>query len=134
MPIPANPGRKPPEHGARLSTEEFQRRIVALHEHGPAMPSRAEELRLQRAEFDLRIDHRLGKDFPPERRQRLWEVHRRFDRHRLWHLFKGVLARNGDPSGPLASALVRSYAKELEEAELLAYFDLSEDEVRRLLK
>lgn len=132
-----DPGDRPvpeaPDHGLRLSAEEFERRIVALYDQGPALPDRDEERRLRRAEFELRIDHRLGQHFPPERRERLWAVQQRFDRLRYWHLFKGLFARGGDVSGPLATSLIRAYATELDEAELRCYFELSDGDARRVL-
>lgn len=122
-----------PDHGPRLPAEEFERRVVALYDDGPALPGRDEELRLRRAEFELRIDHRLGQDFPKARRDHLWQMQRRFDRLRFWHLFRGLFTPGDDASGPLATALIRTYAKVLDDAELRAYFELSDPEARRLL-
>lgn len=133
MPCSDPPVPPAPDHGPRLSAEVFERRVVALYEDGPAMPDRAEELRLRRAEFDLAIDHRLGIDFPAGRRDRLWAAQQRIDRRRFWYLFKGVFARSRDPSEPLTRALISACANELDEAELRRYFELSASEARRLL-
>lgn len=132
MPTPVDP--QAPEHGAKLSAEEYERRIVALHADGPAMPDREEELRLRRAEFDLAVDHRLGIAFPAERRERLWAAQQGVDRRRVWHLFKGLFARSGDPSEPIARALIEACANELDTAELRDYFELSANDMRRLLR
>lgn len=135
MPCPhvPNPTDPTPDHGPRLSAEEFERRVVALYQDGSAMPDRAEESRLRRAEFDLAIDHRLGVDFPADRRGRLWAAQQRVDHRRLWYIFKGAFARSGDPSEPLTRALVNACADELDQAELRRYFELSASEARRLL-
>ncbi len=130
MPTPVDP--QAPEHGAKLSAEEYERRIVALHADGPAMPDREEELRLRRAEFDLAIDHRLGVAFPAERRERLWAAQQGVDRRRAWYLFKGLFARSGDPSGPITRALIEACANELDSGELRDYFELSADDMRGL--
>jgi hypothetical protein len=132
MPTAADPP-SAAEHGPKLSAEEYERRIVALHADGPAMPDREEELRLRRAEFDLTIDHRLGEAFPVERRERLWAAQQGVDRRRAWHLFKGLFARSGDPSEPITRALIDAYANELDTTELRDYFELSADDVRTVL-
>jgi hypothetical protein len=116
-----------------LSAEDYERRIVALHADGPAMPTRDEDLRLRRAEFDLGVDHRLGIAFPPDRRERLWAAHQRVDRRRAWYLLKGLLARSGDPADPIARALIVACADELDDGELRDYFSLDEDDLRRIL-
>lgn len=121
------------EHGTKLSAEEYERRIVALYADGPAMPDREEELRLRRAEFELAIDHRLGVAFPAERRDRLWAAQQGVDRRRAWHLFKGLFARSGDPSEPMTRALIEACANELDTTELRDYFELSMEDLRRLL-
>jgi len=114
-----------PDHGPKLSAEEYERRIVALYAEGPAMPDCDEDLRLRRAEFELAVDHRLGTAFPPDRRERLWAAQQSVDRHRVWHLFKGLFAR-GDCSDPLAHALIAACARELDAEELRAYLELPE--------
>ena len=115
-----------PDHGPKLSAEEYERRIVALYADGPAMPGRDEDLRLRRAEFELAVDHRLGTAFPPERRERLWAAQESVAQHRLWHLFKGLFAP-GDRSDPLTHALIAACARELDAGELRAYLALPED-------
>lgn len=122
------------KYGPRLSTEEFERRVVALHADGPAMPDAAEELRLRRAEFELAVDCRLGTAFPAERRERLWVALQRVDRRRFWHLFKGLFARDGDTAAPLTRALVTACARELDDVDLRNYLELSAEEAQRLRK
>jgi hypothetical protein len=131
MPIHADP--QAPEHGPKLSAEEYERRIVALYADGPAMPDREEDLRLRRAEFELAIDHRLGVAFPADRRDRLWAAQQGVDRRRAWYLFKGLFARSGDPSEPITRALIDACVSELDTDELRDYFELSAEDVRRLL-
>lgn len=133
MPTETDPIPPPVDYGSRLSREEYQRRIVALAAHGPDMPSREAWRRQQRAEFDLRIDYRLGIAFPSERRDRLWAQHRRFDRRRLWCLLQGALMPGDEPSAALARGLLRAYASELDIDELRVYFELPEADIRRML-
>lgn len=131
MPTPPAPP-KVLEHGPRLSVEEYERRVVALHEGGPAMPTRDEDLRLRRAEFELAVDHRLGVKFPAVRRERLWAAQQRMERRKLWHLLKGLATPGGHPSDPLTRAWVAACADVLDPVELQAYFELSDDDARSL--
>lgn len=125
MPTAPAPAPPPvPDHGPKLSAEEYERRIVALYADGPPMPDRDEDLRLRRAEFELAVDHRLGTAFPPERRERLWAAQESVVQHRLWHLVKGLFAA-GDRSDPLTHALIAACARELDAGELRAYLELS---------
>lgn len=114
-----------PDHGPKLSAEEYERRIVALYADGSAMPDRDEDLRLRRAEFELAVDHRLGTAFPPDRRERLWVAQESVAQHRLWHLVKGLFAP-GDRSDPLTHALIAACARQLDAGELRAYLALPE--------
>jgi hypothetical protein len=134
---PPAPGSAPDlGHGPRLSGEEYDRRVVRLHEGGPPAPSRDEDRELRRAELDLAIDHRLGRDFPAGRRERLWEVAKDVERRRLRligkHLVGRVLRRR--QPGPekaanrLAGWMVERYAEVLDERELEAFFELGGEE------
>jgi hypothetical protein len=130
----------PPDlgHGPRLSGEEYDRRVVRIHEGRPPVPSRDEDRELRRAELDLAIDHRLGRDFPAERREQLWQVAQDVERRRLRLIGKhllGRLLRRREP-GPekaanrLAGWMVDRYAEVLDERELEAFFELGRGEPR----
>ncbi len=119
------------DHGARLSGDEYDRRIVGLQSGLPPVPSKEQRIAVMRAEFDLAVDHRLGCDFPQERREALWAIQQRVDRKRLRLMFKYLLRRvfaQGlvrDAQG-LAGYLVDEYAKVLNQAELEAFFGKEE--------
>lgn len=129
-PIDPNPDSKA-EHGPRLSPEEYRRRIVALHD---AAPESGGETALERREFDLRLDHRLGTRFPAQRRERLWAAHQAFQRRRWLHLLRGLLPGSGGPSAALAAGLARAYARELDADELGNCLGLAPGELNRLLR
>lgn len=107
----------------KLSGEEYDRRVVALHKHLPPVPSPEQQRQVRRSELELAIDHRLGVEFPRERRDALWAVHERAERRRvrllLWHmmsrLIPGVLERR---ASRLAGFLTNEYAKVLSPEEL----------------
>jgi hypothetical protein len=121
------------DHGPRLTGEEYDRRIVALQEGMPSAPTAAQQRDVRRAELELAIDHRLGRDFPRERRDALWQVNRRIDRKWIRLYFKYVLRRIftrgwARESRGLAGYVVGEYAKALNRDELRSFF--GEKEVR----
>jgi hypothetical protein len=118
-------------HGRRLSIEEYDRKIVALHVGLPPIPSAEQQRQVRRAELDLAIDHRLGLDFPSERRNALWAIQERVEKRRgrlvfhylLRKLLPGFLERGA--SG-LAGYLVAEYGKVLTREELDRFFGEAE--------
>jgi hypothetical protein len=95
------------------------------------MPTEEEDRQVRRTELNLAIDHRLGRDFPPERRELLWAIQQRVEKRRLWlalkypfrRLFAKSLARGAQG---LAGYLVDEYAEVLTKAELKSFFSLEE--------
>ena len=116
-------------YGLRLTDEEYEKRIVELHRGLPPMPTDEQDRQVRRMALDLAIDHRLGCDFPPERRESLWAVQQRVEKKRLWlalkypfrRLFAKSLARGAQG---LAGYLVDEYAKILTPTELNLFFNL----------
>ena len=114
-------------YGPRLTDAEYDRAIVALHAGLPPKPNRDLDRQVRRRALDLAIDHRLGRDFPQDRREALWAIQQRLDRRRGRLLFKYLLRRfvaqalARDAEG-LARDLVAEYATVLSPAELEAYF------------
>ena len=126
-----------PDHGPRLSDEEYERRVVGLHQGRPPMPEADEDRWLRRQELDLAIDHRLGERFPQARRDALWAVCERIERRRLRlgvaHLVRRLLPRRlARQAQGLAGAMVSEYAKVLNAHELRSFFSLAEGEVPML--
>jgi len=119
------------EYGPRLTDDEYERRIIELHRGLPPMPTKAEDEAIRRRELELAIDHRLGRNFPPERREALWAVRRRVEkkrlrfafRHLLRRLFGGPVARDAQR---LAGRLMDEYAKVLSGPELERFLGVPE--------
>jgi len=120
-------------HGPRLTDEEYERRIIELHRGLPPMPTKDQDREVKRRELDLAIDHRLGRDFPAERRKALWAVQQRVEKKRLRlgvkYLLRKLFATNlaRDAQG-LAGYMVDEYAKVLTKPELKSFFALQEGE------
>jgi hypothetical protein len=112
-----------PDHGPRLTDDEYERRIVALRQGLPPMPTKAADEALRRRELELAIDHRLGRDFPRERRDALWTLQQRIEKKRLRlgvrHLWRRLFRRPPVRDGQgLAGYAVDEYAKVLSGPEL----------------
>jgi|ERR1700683_817977 len=126
-------------YGPRISDDEYDRRVVALNT-SVAQHGKDRDRELRRAELNLALDHRLGQDFPADRRRMLWEAHERTERRRRRLALRSVLGLmrtrsiEGATDG-LARELVRAYAKVLTRAELEAFFgDAAGDERSRSSK
>lgn len=120
-------------HGPRLTDEEYERRIMELHRALPPMPTKNQDEEVRRRELDLVIDHRLGQDFPKERRLALWSIQQQVERKRLRLGLKYLLRKLFTKSfvhqaQGLAGFMVDEYAKVLTKAELETFFDLKEGE------
>jgi hypothetical protein len=118
-------------HGPRLTDEEYEKRIIELHRGLPPMPTEEQDRHVRRMELDLAIDHRLGRDFPQDRRELLWAIQQRLKKRRLWlalkypfrRFFAKSLARSAQG---LAGYLVDEYAEVLTLTELQSFFSLEE--------
>jgi hypothetical protein len=117
------------DFGRKLSGEEYERSVVALYSGAPPLPDENQDRALRRRELDLQIDHRLGVDFPVERREKLFEVQCGLDqvgpgsliRYALGRLMPSFLVRH---ARSLAEETVQAYAKVLSEDELRQFLDL----------
>jgi hypothetical protein len=120
-------------HGPRLSDREYEKRIVALHNKLPTLQNKQVEESVRRCELDLAIDHRLGANFPKERREKLWNIQQQIENKRprlfiYWLLhfisYRWLYKR----ANKLAGYLVEEYSKVLTKDELQAFFQLGENE------
>jgi hypothetical protein len=114
-------------HGKRLSTEEYERKVAELYADVPPMPSCEQEREVRRMELDLTIDHRLGIDFPVDRRAALWEIQEKVERRRarlvLRHLIRRLAPGSVERgSTRLADFLMSEYSKVLNREELERFF------------
>lgn len=116
--------------GKRLTEDEYQKAITDLYQKPPlSISAEAWEQKVRRREFDLTIDHRLGLNFPEDRRNELWKIQEKIDKQRYYltfkYLFRKIFAKQivRDVQG-LAGVLVDEYAKILTPEELQQYFGL----------
>lgn len=121
------------DYGPRLTDEEYERRLVELQRGLPSLPGRDLEAQVRRRQLDLAIDHRLGRDFPSERREALWTVQQDVEQRRLRLAFRYLvkrLFRKPLVAGAraLAGYMVDEYAKVLTDPELKSFLGLREGE------
>jgi hypothetical protein len=112
------------EHGPRLSDEEYDRAVIELQRGMTPMPTREEDRARRRRALDLAIDHRLGRDFPPARREALWAAAERVESRRVWIALKYLLRRLAGGRAharALTKALGDEYAKVLTPSELTQF-------------
>ncbi|MCY3749767.1 MAG: hypothetical protein OXG54_00030 [Gammaproteobacteria bacterium] len=120
--------------GPCLSIEEYEKKIHDLYSQLPPEPSREEDKSVRRQELELTIDHRLGRNFPQERREALWTIQQQVERKRLLLLGRYLLKRIFPSSiskgaQRLANGVVKEYSKVLNQREIESFF--GEDEARR---
>ncbi len=121
------------KHGLRLTDDEYERKIIELHRALPPMSTTEQDKEVRRAELNLAIDHHLGRDFPPKRREALWAIQQRVEKRRLRLAFKYFLRRFlakrvAQEAQGLAGYMVDEYAKVLNEDELESFFGLQKGE------
>ncbi len=93
-----------------------------------ASPTKTQERAARRQELNLAIDHRLGVDFPSDRRDALWAIQEQVEKKRtrlvfkylLRRIFSGWLIRDVQN---LTDFMIDEYAKVLTSEELENYFN-----------
>lgn len=124
-------------YGRRLSGEEYDRQIVRLHSSLPSMPSKSEDSRIRRMELNLAIDHRLGVDFPEQKREQMWNIMQRVEKRRLWlglkYTLQSVFSKASSPAGitrktnALSGYMIHEFGNVLTPKELNSFFELRSD-------
>jgi hypothetical protein len=117
------------DYGKRLTDDEYDRRVVELYRGLPPTPHPVEDRALRRRALELKIDHRLGRDFPRARRDALWAASERVETRRFRLGLRYLLSALIRPlrrqhAAALTNALASEYSKVLTEAELAQFLDL----------
>lgn len=73
-----------------LSRDEYIKGVMALYENTHFIPTPEEEHFIMEAELNLKIDHKLGIDFPLFRRKVLWKTAQHVEKRRLWWTILGL--------------------------------------------
>lgn len=121
-------------YGATISQQQYDERVLALHNNAPPIPTAHQDLQIRHGELNALIDHKLGTQFPHDRRKALWDIQCRLDRKRLLHVLKGFVTHPLSPSEALTKPQVKGFSNVLSENELQAFFEYSPSELERLTK
>lgn len=121
-------------YGPTITQQQLEDRVLALHNNAPPIPTPQQDRRIRHGELNAMIDHKLGVDFPFDRRERLWDVQQRLDRKRLLHVLKGFVTNPLSPSEALDKPQIRGFAQVLDENELQAFFEYSPSQLNRFTK
>lgn len=123
-------------YGERINEREYRRRVLALYE-GPQHSKNTHQsaTSLRRRELDLTIDHRLGADFPRERREALWKAQQRLHRRKLPTLMMSFISKAFGSQRPIEEPLyelvLREYGRVLSPSELSAMVDIPTSQLPR---
>lgn len=114
-------------YGTCLTRREYEAAVVNLHGKAETAGSEIERESIERQELDLTIDYRLGKDFPNDRRQQLWQVQKKIQKRRLKNLTARAMGLVSpkwlySQSNWMARMIASEYANVLNARELAAYF------------
>ena len=126
------------DYGKRLSDEEYDQCIVELQSGIPPMPSKEQQRDLRQRELELAINHRLGINFPKEKRESLWKIMEKVERKRarlaISYALRKLFGRSRIPRSlsnkalGLAGYMVEQFSEVLTEDELHRFFDLEKNE------
>lgn len=114
-------------HGRKLTQKEFENSIAKLFEGHEEINT--EEI--ERQELELTIDYRLGINFPQERREALWLVHKKVKNRRKYMLTQSLIANFLPPFlrhtivSKLIDYMLSEYSKVLSPDEMNDFFDKS---------
>lgn len=121
-------------YGPTITQQQLDARVLALHNNAPPVPTPHQDLQIRYGELNAMIDHKLGTQFPQDRRTALWTVQRSLDRKRLMHVLKGFVTHPLRPSEALTKPQVKGFSQVLNDDELQAFFECSPSELSRLTK
>lgn len=125
------------DYGPTLSDDEYQRKIVELHATEGRRTECLSAQELRHEELELDINHKLGRDFPRDRRQALWEIVQRVEERRgrlLWiSLLQRIVPFGFLPwrANALARYLADQYQGVLSREETEALLDVNSDNIPR---
>jgi hypothetical protein len=112
-------------HGRKLTQKEFEYSITKLFEGHEEINSDL----IERKELELTIDYRLGINFPKERRDKLWLVHKKIENKRKYILANSLITNLlthiiGDYKvSKLIRYMLKEYSQVLSTDEMNDFFD-----------
>lgn len=115
-------------YGEKLSDEELDRQLVKLHTDIPWHIYEKYFDEIERSEFELIIDNRLGKDFPADRREELWKAKKKILRktviNSIIYTITDLITFGRATKGLVLHSYVieKVYGKILDREDLISFF------------
>jgi hypothetical protein len=117
------------KYGRRLTGREYEKAVIALYTGMNPSPSDREFMEIRRKEINLQIDHKLGVDFPAEKREAVWDVVARLEKKRigmaLGVMVRQALGRKVDINAELAKVvdeMITKTGKILDKEDMVRFF------------
>lgn len=108
----------------KISREDYAERTINLYVEKNNEPyTKENESRYERRELELKIDYKLGVDFPKHRREELWKVHQKLENTRMLGVIGMLLmwAFRYRADQFYYRRVIKSYSKVLSKEELNAF-------------
>lgn len=125
------------KYGTRLTERQYEQSVSKLYRQAAeslpsALPQEIEET-LKAKEFSLAIDHRLGVNFPIEKREALWSAKQRVEKQRIRLIGRfiknSILKREfADGMEIVLDQMKKEFSKVLTDEELQAFMELEDGE------
>lgn len=118
--------------GLQISEVEFERRLKKIH----AMPQSEGvfDVCVPREILDLKIDRKIGVDFPIHRRRQVWQCQLDWEKTPFQNMLKGWIKNPRHPSKGLLIVKLETYSKGFGIRELSAFFGIPVEDIKLLLK
>lgn len=105
-------------YGPKLTEQEYNTLVLQNVRLGLSSTD------VEKIEFDLIIDYRLGQDFPVAQRKKLFQLHTRLKRFHPLMMLWGVIKSPSDILGYVGECHVKLFGKFLSQEDLTIFFDL----------
>lgn len=108
------------KYGSKLSEEVFN--DLAMENAKSGLPQK----QIEKNEFNLMIDYKLGQDFPVITRRKMFALHKRLRRCHFLVMAWSAINSPNDVLGYVGECHVKWFGKILSEEDLVDFFNLNE--------
>jgi hypothetical protein len=126
------------KYGKRLSNEEYVYKVTELYKDIPSSPKKKQETEIRKAELNLQINNRLGKDFPQDKRDEMWAAAERLEKKRasVGFLVSAFAKGHGNPMLGVFQIAFNEFSAVLGDEDLVQFLGGENDKslMKHLLK
>lgn len=109
-----------------LSDSEYEKAVINLYSNNSAYPSKEEDENIRYKLLQLKIDNKLGFDFPLNKRLELWNADQRIEKNRLLNIVKNIFGLFIGSYKNQRNMLIDEYSKILTKKELEKFLESNE--------